>query len=469
MKTIIVWYRNDLRVHDHPALSTAVADAEHVIPVFVLNDSLLSGARASSNRNRFLIESLEDLKKSLVGIGGNLVVRHGEAEAELLKLATETNAEAVYYTADYTTYAINRDRTVKKTLAAQAVSFRSFPGRLAVSSLDKLATKAGNPHKVFTPFWKNWQQIIRRDIAAMPTSLSLPSDITIGTVPSVEDWTKPEELSPDVLHGGETNGRARLKAWLQDGLHNYHESTNDMAADKTSRLSSYLHFGCLSAREIETMLPTGLGASAWHRQLAWREFYHYVIYKFPDNTTQEFQERFRKLKWDDNAYYLDAWKTGKTGYPVVDAAMRQLLQQGWMHNRARLIVGSFLTKDLWIDWRLGELHFMQLLIDGDQANNNGNWQWIASVGVDPAPVFRRLYNPTTQQLNYDPTGDYVRTYVPELTNVPDKYLSQPWSMSVELQKEIGCIIGQDYPAPIVDHKKARLETLDRFRATAVIS
>ena len=461
MKTIIVWYRNDLRVHDHPALTTASNDADQVIPVFILNDDLLTGERASSNRNRFLVESLNDLKQSLQSLGADLVIRHGDAVTELKKLAAETEAAAVYYTADFSAYAIKRDKTLKASLD---IEFRAFPGRLAVSSLDKLLTKAGNPHKVFTPFWKNWQQIGRRAIAVVPTKLDLPSNLLIGEMPMIEKLTKKAELSPNALSGGETAGRVRLKNWLDNGISMYHQGNNDMAADATSRLSSYLHFGCLSAREIETMLPDNAGAAAWHRQLAWREFYHYIIFKFPGNTTQEFQERYRSLKWGSDAKLLQAWQDGQTGYPVVDAAMRQMRDEGWMHNRARLIVGSFLTKDLWLDWRLGERYFMRMLIDGDQANNNGNWQWIASVGVDPAPVFRRLYNPTTQQLNYDPTGSYVQRYVPELANVPDKYLSQPWTMPESLQKEVGCVIGVDYPAPIVDHKQARLAALEHYRS-----
>lgn len=461
MKTIIVWYRNDLRVHDHPALATAANDADQVIPVFILNDDLLSGEHASSNRNRFLLESLADLKQSLQDLGSDLIIRRGEAVSEMRKLALETDADAVYYTADFTPYAIKRDKTLKAKLA---IEFRAFPGRLAVSSLDKLLTKAGNPHKVFTHFWKNWQQIGRRALAGVPAKLTIPTNVRTDDLPSVESLTNKAELSPNALPGGESAGRQRLNNWLKAGISEYHQGNNDMAADATSRLSSYLHFGCLSAREIETMLPDNTGAAAWHRQLAWREFYHYIIFKFPSNATQEFQERYRELNWGSDPKLLQAWQDGRTGYPVVDAAMRQLRDEGWMHNRARLIVGSFLTKDLWLDWRLGERYFMQMLIDGDQANNNGNWQWIASVGVDPAPVFRRLYNPTTQQLNYDPTGGYVRRYVKELANVPEKYLSQPWTMPESLQQEVGCVIGSDYPAPIVDHKQARLEALEHYRS-----
>lgn len=332
---------------------------------------------------------------------------------------------------------------------------RPFPGRLIVSTIDKLHTKSGTPHKVFTPFWKNWQQVGRRELAVLPRVIKLPSNLAVGSLPKVTDLTEKNQLSPDALRGGETAGRKRLKQFLDSGIANYHQGNNLMAADGTSRLSSYLHFGCLSPREIESMLPQNDGAAAWHRQLCWREFYHYVLFNFPSTRHKEFQERYQHLKWDDNPKLLKAWQEGKTGYPVVDAAMRQLRQEGWMHNRARLIVGSFLTKDLWLDWRHGEAHFMNWLIDGDTANNTGNWQWITSVGVDPAPVFRRMYNPTSQQEKFDPENKYVRRYVPELKNVPDKYIREPWTMPDDVQTEANCRIGTDYPGPVVDHAQAR--------------
>jgi deoxyribodipyrimidine photo-lyase len=212
------------------------------------------------------------------------------------------------------------------------------------------------------------------------------------------------------------------------------------------------------------------GPARYHRQLAWRDFYNYILLHYPGNAHQEFQQQYRDMEWSYDRELLTAWQEGKTGYPIVDAAMRQMNREGWMHNRGRLIVGSFLTKDLGLDWRLGEQYFMRMLMDGDEANNNGNWQWIASVGVDPAPVFRRLYNPMTQQKRYDPDGSYVRYYVPELARVPDKYLAEPWNMPEAEQAAAGCRVGDgpecDYPGPIVDHAAARLATLERFRSQA---
>lgn len=462
-KTIIVWFRADLRIHDHPALVTAIKNADQVVPVFILDKTALHGKFWSANRNRFLVECLEDLRKSLQHIGGDLVIRQGNAVDELQALAKEVNAEAVYYTADYTPYALQRDKQVEQRLTEDGLEVRSFGGKLAVASVQKLATKSGSPYKVFTPFYNSWLQVKRREIVGPPKKLSLPAGIKTGRLPALAELTQDDLLSPEAATGGETAARKVLSNFLDEPIAHYGTSNNDMGKNGTSRLSPYLHFGCLSVREIETMLPDSNGARAWRRQLAWREFYYYVLLKYP-YPEQEFQERYRGMKWNNSKELLDAWKNGQTGYPAVDAAMRQLQQEGWMHNRARLIVGSFLTKDLGLDWREGEAHFMKWLLDGDIANNNGNWQWIASVGVDPAPVFRRLYNPSSQRDKYDPAGDYVRRFVPELKKVPDMHLSEPWNMSETDQKKYDCIIGKDYPAPIVDHKKARQIALERYRS-----
>jgi deoxyribodipyrimidine photo-lyase len=467
MKTIIVWFRNDLRLYDHPALAFATKDGDYVIPVYILKANPLDGSHASSNRNRFLLECLHNLKQSLKTVGADLIVRSGEPEIELKKLLKESKASAIYYTADYTPYALKRDKKINAIMKKESIEFRAFPGRLAVSSLDSLLTKSGEPYKVFTPFWKNWQQVGRRAIAETPSKIQLLSTVKVGVLPSLNSVTHRNDLSPHVLKGGEEEAFKKLQNFLDNDIQNYAQNNNDMALDATSRLSSYLHFGCLSPRALEDMLPDNQGARAWHRQLAWREFYHYILYKFPDNVTKEFQVKYRTLHWANNQQLLKAWQQGQTGYPIVDAAMRQLQEEGWMHNRARLIVGSFLTKDLWLNWRSGETYFMRMLIDGDESNNNGNWQWIASVGVDPAPVYRRLYNPTSQLKNFDPNGTYTRRYVPELRDVPDAYLAEPWTMSEQIQQESNCIIGKNYPTPIINHKEARVAALEQYRAAAL--
>lgn len=452
-------------MHDHPALATAAANGQ-IIPLFIFDDVQLKSRHAGANRTRFLLQSLKDLRDSLQKLGGDLVLRSGRPEDVLTQLAAEFKAEAVLCTADYTPYARQRDARVATALAAHNIAFTALPGRLIVDSLDGITTKTGKAYSVFTPFFKYWQTLNRRDLAEVPTRITLPDGVNTGNLPNVSDIANTNGLSPNALPGGETAGRERLQLFLSNGIEQYANDDNDLGSDGTSRISAYLHFGCLSPREIEEMLPPGDGPMRWHRQLAWREFYNYIIYKFPENGRHEFQERFRTLEWSYDESLLQAWADGLTGYPIVDAAMRQLKQEGWMHNRGRLIVGSFLTKDLALDWRLGEQHFMRMLIDGDQANNNGNWQWIASVGVDPAPVFRRLYNPASQQGRHDPSGIYVRRYIHELANVPNRFLAEPWKMNPAEQQTAGCIIGKDYPEPIVDHASARVATLERFRRAA---
>jgi deoxyribodipyrimidine photo-lyase len=255
-----------------------------------------------------------------------------------------------------------------------------------------------------------------------------------------------------------------MSSFLRGDVHDYADNHDALGADRTSRLSPYLHFGCVSVRELEEKLPRGEGADAFQRQLCWRDFYAHVLLHFPRNARSEFQDRYRGvIAWSHADKGFEAWCEGRTGFPLVDAGMRQLRREGWMHNRARLVVGSFLTKDLGIDWRWGERWFMRLLVDGDESNNNGNWQWIASVGVDPQPAFRRIYNPARHAERYDPRGEYVRRYVPELRDVPDDHLAEPWTMPPELQRDVGCVIGSDYPEPIVDHAHARREALERYR------
>jgi deoxyribodipyrimidine photo-lyase len=292
---------------------------------------------------------------------------------------------------------------------------------------------------------------------------SLPSGVRKGWLPSLASLGLEQEVE-EPLPGGESAARERLARFMRVGVREYADNHDALGRDKTSRLSPYLHFGCLSPREIESRLPRGKGPDAFRRQLCWRDFYHHVLRHFPDNAYGEFQERHRgKIPWNDNEKHFRAWCDGQTGYPLVDAGMRQLRREGFMHNRARLVVGSFLTKDLGIDWRAGERWFMRLLLDGDQANNNGNWQWIASVGVDPQPFFRRIYNPARHMERFDPEGHYVRRYVPELHPVPDRYLREPWTMPEGVQAKCGCAIGRDYPEPIVDHRVAREEAFQRYR------
>jgi deoxyribodipyrimidine photo-lyase len=370
----------------------------------------------------------------------------------------------LHFSADAGPFGRRRQRQVKEALEAEGVAVHPHPGLFAVDRLGPIRTQAGDPYTVFTPFYRNWSSQPRREVLAVPRALSgTPPNLAAGRLPALADLGLDQEVA-EPAPGGERAGRAALRRFLDGPVDGYDAGRDDLAGDSVSRLSPYLHFGCVSAREIEHRLAPGAGADAFRRQLCWRDFYAHVIGHFPANARSEFQQRYRgTIRWSRAQKRFEAWREGQTGFPVVDAGMRQLRREGWIHNRARLLVGSFLTKDLGIDWRWGERWFMRLLLDGDEASNNGNWQWIASVGVDPQPAYRRIYNPGRQQRRFDPDGVYVRRYVPELERVPDRYLAEPWTMPDEVQREAGCRIGHDYPEPIVDHAVARREALERYR------
>jgi deoxyribodipyrimidine photo-lyase len=462
--TALVWFTRDLRVHDHPALHAAFDRADDVVPVFCFDDRLLAGRNASGPRTQFMLECLADLDERL---GGALVVRRGRPEQELPALARDAKAEEMHFSADSGPFARRRIARVTRALRKAGVESFAHPGLHAVDDLDELRTHQGRPYTVFSPFHRAWLDAPRREVVGRPQRFApLPSAVRKGRLPSLSDLGLAQKVE-DPLPGGEGPARERLSRVLDSVVREYVDNHDALGRDRTSRLSPFLHFGCLSPREIEERLPRGKGPDAFRRQLCWRDFYHQVLLHHPRNSHSEFQDRYRgAISWSRSQKRFDAWCQGRTGYPLVDAGMRQLRREGWMHNRARLVVGSFLTKDLGIDWRRGERWFMRLLIDGDQANNNGNWQWIASVGVDPQPFFRRIYNPTRHMERFDPGGDYVRRYVPELREVPDEYLREPWTMPEDVQRDCGCVIGADYPEPIVDHLEARREAFERYGASA---
>ncbi len=463
MTTAILWLRRDLRIRDHPALEAARA-AERMVPVFCFDDGLLAGRHASGPRTQFMLECLAELAEKLSDRGSRLFVRHGPPERELARLATETGAEVVHTSADVSPFARRRQLAVKRALEEVEVELVAHPGLFAVDALEPVRTGAGRPYTVFTPFYKNWLGQPRREVTGAPRSLPEPGrDAAAGSLPTLADLGLHQEVS-DPAPGGEAAGRAALNGFLRGPVMTYRDGHDTLTGESISRLSPYLHFGCVSPREIEQRLDQRAGAQAFRRQLCWRDFYAHVLGHFPANARHEFQDRYRgTIRWSHAQTRFAAWCEGQTGFPVVDAGMRQLRREGWLHNRARLIVGSFLTKDLGIDWRWGERWFMRWLLDGDEASNNGNWQWIASVGVDPAPAFQRIFNPTLQMRKFDPDGEYVRRYVPELAAVPADHLFEPWTMPGEIQERVGCRIGTDYPAPIVDHAQARREALERYR------
>jgi deoxyribodipyrimidine photo-lyase len=459
----VVWFRRDLRVADHPAL-TAAAERGEVAAVFCLDDRLIHGRFASGPRTQFMLECLGELRASLEEIGATLHLFQGRPEERIPEFVESVGATELHFSRDLTPFARKRGEEVRDALEGKGVELLAHDGTDTVD-VRPIATQKGKPYTVFTPFFRNWDKVPRREVLPVPKKVSPPAGSPKPTkIPTLADL-KLEQTLGDPPVGGEKEAHRLFEKFLSDGVDRYTEIHDALGQDLTSRLSPHLHFGTISPRQIEDALPQGEGPEGFRRQLCWRDFYSHVLYHFPDNRTTEFQQRYRKgFGWSRNAKAFAAWAEGRTGFPLVDAGMRQLLSEGWMHNRARLVVGSFLTKDLGIDWRMGEEHFMRYLVDGDEANNNGNWQWIASVGTDPQPAFKRIFNPALHQERYDPEGTYVRRFVPELADVPDKFLAEPSRMSVEEQEECGCVIGRDYPEPMVDHKQAREEALERYRA-----
>jgi len=459
----VVWFRRDLRVHDHPPLVRALAAHDHVVPAFVFDRRLIRGRFPSPGRTQFLLESLAELEGALRERGGRLVVREGRPAREIAALAVEVGAEAVYLASDVSPYARARDRAARAALEQVGVRAVPTPGNFC-ADIGKIRTKDGRPFTVFSPFHRAWRETERRAVHRAPAQVPMPAGVRLGSLPRLADFGLAPELSEPIA-AGEAEARRRLERFLAGPMEDYAER-HDRLAGGTSELSPHIHFGNVSVREIEERVARrpGKGPQAFRRQLGWRDFYAQVLLHHPQNAHAPHQRRYAELEWDSDEERLHAWQEGRTGYPIVDAAMRQLRGTGWMHNRARLVVGSFLTKDLHLDYRLGEAHFMRYLLCGDEAQNNGNWQWIASVGVDPAPYFRRMYNPTLHQQRFDPHGEYVRRWVPELARVPLERLAEPWTMPPEEQEACGCEIGRDYPAPIVDHKRERERAMERYRA-----
>ncbi len=465
----IVWFRRDLRVHDHPALHVAATEYDRVVPVFLLDRGLTSGRYASPARTAFMLACLKELRATLTDLGAGLVLREGDPVRELTRLAGEVDADAVLWASDVGPYALRRDKAAIAALKQAGVTPRPGPGNF-LADVSVPRTGQGKPYTVFTPFWRTHAKLERRTVHRAPAQLPpLPSSLAVGRIPTLEDLGLTDDVPDPVTAPGEGAARQALSAFLAGPIDDYDKRHNDLTGG-TSVLSPHVRWGTLSVREMEqrALHRGGEGAEAFARQLAWRDFYGHVLLHFPDNVNGAFQERFKRLEWADDDEGLAAWKEGRTGFPLVDAGMRQLAQTGWMHNRARMVVGSFLTKDLHLDWRDGERWFAHKLLDGEPLQNNGNWQWVASTGVDPAPYFRRMFNPTTQAKKFDPDGVYIRRWVPELQDVPAKRIHEPWTMSDDEQAAAGCVIGTDYPGPIVDHKAERERAMERYRSVAPV-
>lgn len=447
MTTHVVLFTRDLRVHDHPALHAAVQDADHVVPLFVFDDGILGSSYAAPNRCQFLLDSLGDLRRSLKGRGGDLVLRRGHVAAEVRGVVEDTGADVVHVTRDVSRYARRREQAIADALAGTGAEVETHAGHLLVEPGE--VTPAGGDHfKVFTPYWRRWKDARHRDPLPAPDAVQLPT-IQRGAMPDLGDLVDGDP-SPDVQRGGEARARERLDWWLDGPIADYEESRNRLAdADGTSRLSPHLHFGTLGVAEVADRLDLRrAGHEPFLQQLCWREFNHQLLAAAPDLPRVDYRTRHDDWRDDDEAF--EAWCDGRTGYPVVDAGMRQLRREGYMHNRARMITASFLTKHLYVDWRRGAQHFADWLVDGDLANNWGQWQWVAGTGTDSRP--NRMFNPVTQSERYDPDGTYIRRYVEELADVAGR-VHAPWESAGERPPN-------DYPPPIIDHRTAR----ERFLA-----
>jgi deoxyribodipyrimidine photo-lyase len=463
MPTEVMWFRRDLRVSDHPAL-TAAADADRLLCLFVVDPALLGSTRMSAARVVYLRHALADLGAQLAERGNRLVVRVGDPREEVVAVATAVGASVVHVCEDHTPYSAARDGDVVAALAAEGIDWQAHGG-VAIAPPGSVLTGSGSVYKVFTPFHRAWKDRSHGAVLEAPSSLPpVPDGADDVEGQAVSDIDLLAVDGPEVpwADGGESAARERLDTWLEEGVDDYDDQRDVMAADGTSRLSPDLHFGCLSAREVWTRLDRrGSGAAVYASEIAWRDFYLHVMAEWPESATRAFRPEYADLPWHDDDDAFEAWCEGRTGYPVVDAAMRQLRTTGWMHNRARMIVASFLCKDLLIDWRRGEAHFLSHLVDGDLSSNNGGWQWAAGTGTDAQPFFR-IFNPITQGKRFDPDGEYVRRFVPELAAVPAPAIHAPWELSEAEQREYGVTIGTDYPQPIVDHGEARDRALAWF-------
>ncbi|MFB7373046.1 cryptochrome/photolyase family protein [Streptomyces sp. NPDC056222] len=451
MTVSVVLYTSDLRVHDHPPLRAALEGAQEVVPVFVRDPAVDRAGFAAPNRLAFLADCLADLDRGLEDRGGRLVVREGDTVSEVQGLVRQTEADEVHMAAGVTAFARAREKRLRRVLEDDGCRLYVHDGVVTVVPPGDVLPHGSDHYAVFTPYYRRWTAEPLRTPLPAPRALRVPSGVRSERVPRRSTVT---DVSPALAVGGEREGRQRLGRWLAEHIDTYEERHDDLAGDVTSRLSPYLHFGAVSATEAVYRAGRrgGAGADAFVRQVCWRDFHHQVLAARPEAAVADYRPRqdFWRRGADAEAD-LAAWREGRTGYPVVDAAMRQLAHEGWMHNRGRLITASFLTKTLCIDWREGARHFLDLLVDGDVANNQLNWQWVAGTGTDTRPY--RVLNPVVQGKRYDPDGSYIRRWVPELAGLDGPAVHEPWRLTGLDRASF------DYPDPLVGLSDA----LARFR------
>ncbi len=476
----IVWFRRDLRLDDNPALSAAAARGAPVVPVYIWSPGSDGKWSPGAASRWWLHQSLVALDDSLRGVGSRLVVRSGPARAEIERLVAETGARAVAWNERHEPDAREEDRAVERALRERGALVLAHRASLLLDT-DRLRNSTGAPYRVFTPFWKRMLAETEPDAPlSAPRRLRVPSRGLrslpvegLGLLPKVgwagglrEAWTP-----------GERGARRLLDRFLDEALPCYEGDRDVPARAGTSRLSPHLHFGEIGPRRVwiearrrdaaSGRAKAGSGSRSaisplpFLRQLAWREFAHHVLAHHPSTPETPLAASFARFPWRRSRRDLDAWRRGLTGYPIVDAGMRELWATGWMHNRARMVVASFLTKDLRISWREGARWFWDTLVDADLANNTFGWQWTAGCGADAAPYFR-VFNPTTQGRRFDPDGSYVRRWVPEIASLENRYVHEPWSAPAAELRRAGVRLGRTYPRPVVDHREAREEALAAF-------
>ncbi len=464
----LVWFRRDLRDFDHTALFHALKQSAQVFCVFLFDTDILNALSNKADRRvEFIWESVLELKNALQNKGGDLIVLHGSAKVEIPKLALQLNIQAVFINHDFEPSAIARDDAVKQQLAAQNIDFHTYKDHV-IFEKDEVLSQTGKPYSVFTPYKNAWLK--RLDdfylkpypvdayIVHLAKTLPLP-------MPSLESlgFTR-TNLSQLRMPTGMSGGKALFEDFEQR-MNAYKDARNFPAVKGVSYLSVHLRFGTISIRYCARQAASRMnaGSQAWLNELVWRDFYFQILHHHPKVALgSAFKAEFESLNFPNNPDYFKAWCDGKTGYPLVDAAMRQLNQTGFMHNRLRMVVASFLVKDLLIDWRWGERYFAEKLIDFDLAANNGGWQWAASTGCDAQPWFR-IFNPVTQSEKFDNLGKFIRKYVPELAKCNDKEIHAPWQIAPLRLQTINLNIGQDYPLPIVDHAVQREKVLALYK------
>lgn len=453
MATSVVLFTRDLRVHDNPTLVGAARGVERVVPLFVLDETILGSSFNSPNRASFLSGCLRDLDASLKDLGAvGLVVRHGDVAEETARVAADVGAGDVHVSADWSGHARSRQQRLERRLGEDGGRLHVHDDTVPVVPPGGVLPQGNDHFAVFTPYHRRWESAGRRPVHRPPKALRSP---LVGTdqLPAADEICAGERAQY-LPEPGETAARRRVSAWRRSGIDAYADRHDDLAGDATSRLSPYLHFGCLSPVELADRAGDSEGGRAFVRQLAWRDFHLQVLAARPESAHTDY--RGHCDQWRQPGSDFDAWRQGRTGIPIVDAAMRQLLREGWMHNRGRLIVGSFLTKHLYIDWRAGAAHFLRHLVDADVANNQLNWQWVAGTGTDSRP--NRVLNPLRQAERFDPDGAYVRRHVEELSGVDGARVHRPWDLPDDERAAL------DYPQPLVDLDEARRAFLDARNA-----